>query len=53
MKTRFNILCALLAVAMIFGIAIDFATNRKAFSVSFNQGRESAAAFERDRKSVV
>lgn len=46
MKTRFNILCALLAVAMIFGIAIDFATNRKAFSVSFNQGRESAAAFE-------
>lgn len=48
MKRKFNILCIILAAATIFGWVVDCATERKSFSVSFNQGREDAREFDTD-----
>ena len=48
MKTKFNILCVILGIAIVFGWVVDYSTDRNAFSVSFNQGRESAREFDTD-----
>ena len=48
MKRKFNILCVILALGTILGWAVDFASDRKANAVSFNQGREDAREFDTD-----
>ena len=53
MKTKFNILCVILGIAIVFGWVVDYSTDRKAFSVSFNQGRESAREFDTDSNGCM
>lgn len=53
MRKKFNILCSILALAMIFGWIVDYVSHREANSISFNQGRESAREYHTDENGIM